>query len=70
VEVTTLTGGNLLQNAQGAPAGVGALLTIPQEDDFADAQLRPGEVVNVPFVICLRTIEPFRLLVDVLGPVQ
>jgi hypothetical protein len=69
VEVTTLTGGNLLQNAERGPTGVGARLTVPREDGFADGLLGPGEAVDVPFVICLQAIEPFELLVDVLGTV-
>ena len=69
VEVTTLTGGNLLQNAEGGPTGVGARLIVPQEDGFADGLLRPGEMVDVPFVMCLQAIEPFDLVVDVLGTV-
>jgi hypothetical protein len=70
VEVTSLTGGNLLQNAEGGPAGVGARLIVPQEDGFADGLLIPGEAVDVPFVICLQAIAPFDLSVDMLGTVQ
>jgi hypothetical protein len=53
VIVTTLTNGNLLQNADGGPGGVGARLTVPQEDDLTDGVLSPDEFVDVPFIICL-----------------
>jgi len=70
VQVKTLTNGNLLQNSDGGPAGIGALLTVPQKDGFADGLLSPGEVVDVPFVICLQEVEPFTFFVDVRGTVQ
>jgi hypothetical protein len=70
VQVQTLTNGNLLQNADGGPGGVGATLTVPQADAFADGLLRPEEAVDVPFVVCLQERSPFRFLVDVLGIVS
>jgi hypothetical protein len=70
VVVTTLTNGNLLQNADGGPGGVGARLTVPRQDGFADGRLTPDEFVDVPFIICLTTQEPFRLVVDVLGEAE
>jgi serine protease len=65
--VTALTNGNLLQNADGGPAGVGAILTIPNNGLFSDGLLAPGEFVDVPFNICLRNSEPFSFFVDVSG---
>ena len=70
VQVTTLTRGNLLHNADGGPGGVGAQLTVPQEDGFADGVMSPGEFVDVPFIICLTEREPFTFEVDVLGTVE
>ena len=70
VAVTTLTNGNLLQNADGGPGGVGAQLTVPQQDGFTDGVLRPEEFVDVPFVICLTQRKPFQFVVDVLGDVE
>lgn len=70
VAVNTLTNGNLLQNADGGPAGAGTGLTVPQEGAFADGVLRPGEFVNVPFSLCLTQQQPFRFLVDVLTVVE
>lgn len=67
VEVTELTGGNLLQNADGGPEGVGAHLTVPRRDGFTNGILSPDEFVDVPFLICLTEREPFRFMVDVLG---
>jgi hypothetical protein len=65
--VTTLTNGNLLENADGGPGAVGARLTIPKKDDFSDGVLSPGEFVDVPFSICLKDENPFSFFVDVLG---
>jgi uncharacterized delta-60 repeat protein len=70
VEVIALTGGNLLQNADGGPKGVGAQLTVPQQEGFTDGVLSPDEFVDVPFIICLTAQEPFRLVVDVLGEAE
>src|SRR5262249_29727817 len=69
-KVTTLTNWNLLQNADGGPAGVGATLTVPRVGAFSDGLLRPGEFVDVPFVLCLTAIELFDFFVDVLGVVD
>jgi hypothetical protein len=63
--VTTLTNGNLLQNADGGPGGVGNTLTIPRAGDFSDGVLSPGEFVDVPFRICLKSLESFDFFVDV-----
>jgi hypothetical protein len=70
VQVQTLTNGNLLQNADGGPGGVGATVTVPQADAFADGLLSPDEAVDVPFVVCLQQRSPFRFFVDVLGESQ
>ncbi len=67
VNITTLGNGNLLQNADGGPGGVGATLTIPRAGNFSDGVLNPGEFVDVPFSICLKNTEPFSFFVDVLG---
>jgi hypothetical protein len=68
--VTTLTNENLLQNADGGPGGVGALLTIPQVGQYSDGVLDPGEFVDVPFVICLKEPSAFDFVVDVPGLTQ
>jgi uncharacterized delta-60 repeat protein len=70
VVVTTLTNGNLLQNADGGPGGVGARLTVPQQDGFSDGVLSPKEFVDVAFVICLQERRPFQLFVEVFGVVE
>jgi hypothetical protein len=67
IEVTALTNGNLLQNADGGPGGVDTGLTVPQQDGFTDGVLTPDEFVDVLFLICVAAQEPFRLAVDVLG---
>ena len=67
VTVTTLSNGNLLENADFGPGGVGATLTVPRAGNFSDGLLSPGESVDVPFSICLKNTEPFSFFVDVLG---
>jgi hypothetical protein len=66
-QVATLTDDNLLQNADGGPGGVGSRLTIPKKNDFADGTLSPAEFVDVPFVLCLKQIQPFEFSVNILG---
>lgn len=63
IEVAELSNGNVLQNADGGPGGVKARLTITEKDGW----LKPGESVDVKFVLCLREIKPFRFFVDVRG---
>ncbi|HWP93164.1 MAG TPA: Ig-like domain-containing protein [Thermodesulfobacteriota bacterium] len=70
VQVAELTNENLLQNANGGPDGVGAILTVPSVSAYSDGILSPEESVDVPFVICLKNKNPFRFFVDVLGIVQ
>ena len=70
VEVSTLTNGNLLQNADSGPMGVGAQLTVPQQEGFTDGVLSTDEFVDVPFIICLTQRQPFTLVVDVIGVVD
>ena len=64
--VAVLTGDNLLQNADGGPAGVGSILMIPQKGGFLGL-LSPYESVVVPLSICLKTRDPFELSMDVMG---
>jgi hypothetical protein len=66
-QVKTLTNGNLLQNADGGPAGVGAIFTLRKVGNFSDGALGPGEFVDVPFTICLKQLARFSFFVDVLG---
>jgi hypothetical protein len=67
VKVTTLTNGNLLQNADFVPGAVGSTLTVPKAGNFSDGVLSTGEFVDVPFSICLKNTEPFTFFVNVLG---
>ena len=67
VQVATLTNGNLLQNADGGPTGVGARLPFPGTDGFADGVLSPQEFVDIRFIICLKEKKPFTFFVDALG---
>ena len=69
-EVKTLTNGNLLQNADGGPGGVGAIVTVQETGEFSDGALAPGEFVDVPFTLCLKQLAPFSFFVDVLGSPQ
>ena len=62
-EVTTLSGGNLLLNADAGPGGVGTTLT----PDVGDGVLAPGEAVTADFVIGLRVRAPFTFVVELFG---
>jgi hypothetical protein len=66
-QVTTLTQGNTLLLADGGAAGVGALQTLAEVGPFRSGTLAPTQTLTVPFVVCLQTLSPFRLFVDVLG---
>jgi len=70
IQVTTLTNGDLLQNADGGPQGVGAMLTVPRTGDYLDGLLSAGESVDVPFAVCLTDTTPFQFFVDVLAVVN
>jgi uncharacterized delta-60 repeat protein len=70
VAVVALTHGNLLQNADGGPGGVGARLTVPPQDGFSDGVLSPNEFVDVPFLICITQRRLFTFVVDVFGVVE
>lgn len=67
ISVQTLTGGNVLCNADGGPSGAGSQLTVPLQGDLADGQLSPGESFAVELPIGLQSFNPFSFLVDVLG---
>jgi hypothetical protein len=62
-EVTALSGGNLLLNADGTPGGVGATLT----SAVGDRVLAPGETVAVDFIIGLQARARFTFFVDLFG---
>jgi len=66
-KVNVLSNGNLLQNADFGPAGVGATLTVANAGSFSDGLLSPNEFVDVPFSICLKNTKSFNFFVDVLG---
>ena len=67
VAVNTLTGGNVLCNADGGPGGTGSQLTVPLQGDLADGQLSPGEAFVVELPVGLQSFNPFTFVVDVLG---
>jgi hypothetical protein len=63
-DVNTLTGGNVLCNADGGPGGVGSRLSVPLAGDFNDGRLAPGESFDVEFRIGLQSRSRFTFLVD------
>lgn len=70
VKVAQLSNGNLLQNSDGGPSGVGGLLTIPRNlgPSYSDGVLTHGETIqHIPFNICLTSKASFTFFVDVLG---
>ena len=70
IVVDTLTGGNVLCNANGGPGGAGATLTVPLDGGLADGQLSPGESFVVELPVGLQSFNQFTFLVDVLGGVD
>jgi hypothetical protein len=62
-EVTELTGGNVLVNADEGRGRVGATLS----PDVGDGVLSPGESMAVTFQIRLRTYDPFQFFVTFHG---
>jgi hypothetical protein len=63
IKVNTLSSGALLQNSDAGPAGAGATLSIA-------GALGPGETIDVPIEVCLRSMAPFQFLVDVWGSID
>jgi hypothetical protein len=58
VAVTTVTHGHLVHNADGRPWGVGARVTVPQADDFADGLLSPMKGLTCRFGCASRSGSP------------
>jgi hypothetical protein len=71
VRVVTLTNGNLLLDPQTNQVlgGEGTEMTLPHVGTYADGLLSPGESVDVPFALCLKTFQPFQFFADVFGVV-
>jgi hypothetical protein len=66
-QAVELSHGNLVQAADGGPAGVEPFQTLPEVGDFSDGALEATGTLQVPFIICLQTLNPFRFTVDALG---
>ena len=71
VRVQTLTNGNVLLDPQtnAVLGGEGAEMVVPKACQYADGLLSPGESVEVPFVLCLKTVQPFQFFVNMFGVV-
>jgi probable HAF family extracellular repeat protein len=69
VHVQTLTNGNVLLDPENNSVlgGPGAVMRVPSADQYSDGLLSPGDAVNVPFVLCLKTPAGFQFAVDVYG---
>ena len=69
MQVQTLTNGNVLFDPQtNKPlGGEGAVMQVPKTGQYADGLLSSGESVEVPFVLCLKTFQPFQFFVNVSG---
>jgi hypothetical protein len=67
IAVQTLSGGNVLCNADQGSGGAGSILTVPLEGDLADGRLSPGESFVVELPVGLQSFNPFTFFVDVLG---
>ena len=57
----------VLQNADGGPNWGNAFMTVPNKDGYEDGVLQGKEFVDIPFVVCLKSIEPFSLMVNMRG---
>jgi hypothetical protein len=66
-QAVELSHGNLVQTADGGPAGVESLQTLPEVGAFSDGVLEATGTLQVPFIICLQTLNPFRFTVNALG---
>jgi predicted outer membrane repeat protein len=66
-QVVTLTGGNVVLNAEGGPGGEGAAVAVPPESLGADGTLEPGESFVVHFEIGLASLQSFSFYVDAYG---
>lgn len=67
VEIHLLSGDNLLRVQGVGLMGTGDTFPVRRLDDYTDNRLEKGEAVRVPFGVCLKRIEPFYLLVNVLA---
>ena len=70
LKINTLTGGNVLCNADGGSGGVGSTLTILLQGDLNDGVLGPGESFTVQFDIGLAGFRRFTFFVDVFGNIN
>ena len=65
-EIVELTGGNVLENADGGPAGTGGTIS----PDVGDGILSPGESMTVRFVIRLESRAAFSFFVSMKGTAE
>ncbi len=62
VDVTLITNGNIVENADGAPGGTGSTISIaPGLAGYEDEVLGPDESTEVSFSVCLRDFDSFTL---------
>jgi hypothetical protein len=66
-QVTRLTGGHVLLNADGGPGGVDAVITVPPAALNADETLGVGASFTIDFEIGLQAPEGFDFTVDAYG---
>lgn len=52
LKVVNIADGNVIQNADPGPDGLGAILTVPHTGQYSDEILGAGESVELPIVIC------------------
>ncbi|MFN8459395.1 MAG: choice-of-anchor Q domain-containing protein, partial [Anaerolineae bacterium] len=66
-KVKTLSGNNLLLNADGGPGGVGAVISVPAVALGDSGTLEPNESFKIDFKIGLKKRWPFLFLVNAYG---
>lgn len=68
VRVLQLSGGNALRGVAQPHGGTGAEFGVPFETYYEDGILTAvGETASVPIAVCLKTMKPFRFVVDLMG---
>ena len=70
VGIEELSNENLLLSTDKERLEASEWFEVPPMDGYIDHKLRQGETVKVPFTVCMKAWQPFRLIVNVAGVAQ
>ena len=70
VGIEELSNENLLLSTDKERLEASEWFEVPATGGYADRNLQSGETVKVPFTVCMKVWQPFRLLVNVAGVAQ